>query len=76
MEVSRTKLKLKFTPNAKPTATYVEVSHHQLILSWVHHANKMAENADDEELDALGVDLDVVEMTFTNPDSAYMQLFA
>lgn len=35
----------------------------------------MAENADDEELDALGVDLDVVEMTFTNPDSAYMQLF-
>ena len=34
----------------------------------------MAENADDEELDALGVDLDVVEMTFTNPDSAYATL--
>ena len=30
----------------------------------------MAENNDDEKLDALGVDLDVVEMTFTNPDSA------
>ena len=64
----RTKLKLKFTPNAKPTATYVEVSHHQLILPWVHQI-KMAENTNDEELD-----LDVVEMTFTKTDSAYATL--
>ena len=35
----------------------------------------MAESADDEELDALGVDLDVVEMTFTNPGSAYATLY-
>ena len=31
----------------------------------------MAENTDDEELDALGFDLDVVEMSFANPDGAY-----
>ena len=31
--------------------------------------NEAAINTDDEEIDALGVDLDVVEMTVANPDS-------
>ena len=51
--------KLKFTPNAKPATTYVG----SVPSSPLGSPNEMAENTDDEELDALGVDLDVVEMT-------------
>ena len=69
----KTKLKLKFIPNAKPTATYVR-SVPSSTDSFLGSPNKMAENADDEELDALGVDLEVVEMTFTKTDSAYATL--
>lgn len=42
-------------------------SHHQLATSWIHQT-KQQKNTD-EELDALGVDLDVLEMTVANPDS-------
>ena len=59
---------LEFTPNAKPPITCVEVSHHHLHDSSFGSPNEMAKNTDDEELE---VDLDVVEMTFANPDSAY-----
>ena len=37
---------------------------------WSCYRQSAASNTDDE-LDAIGVDFDVVEMTFANPDSAY-----
>ena len=63
----KAKHKLKFTPNAKPATTYAG----SVPSSPLGSPNEMAESTDDEELDALGVDLDVVEMNFANPDSAY-----
>ena len=44
------------------------MSHHHLHDSSFDSPNEMAKNTDDKELD---VDIDVVEMTFANPDSAY-----
>ena len=44
------------------------MSHHHLHGSSFDSPNDMAMNTDDEELE---VDLDVVEMTLANPDSAY-----
>ena len=58
------KHKLKFTPNAKPAITYLG----SVPSSSLGSPNEMAENNDDEEFE---VDLDVVEMTFANTDSAY-----
>ena len=64
------KHKLKFTPNAKPAITYVG-SVPSSPDSSLGSPNEMAENTDDEEYE---VDLDVVEMTFANPDSAYIAI--
>ena len=62
----KAKHKLKFTQNAKPAITYVG-SVPSSPDSSLGSPNEMAKNTDEE----LEVDLDVVEMTFANPDSAY-----
>ena len=56
----KAKHKLKFTPNAKPAITYV--SHHHLILPWVHQMKWQR-----TLMKNLKVDLDFVQMTFANP---------
>ena len=63
----KSKHKLKFAPMLN-LLHMQEVSHHHLHDSSFDSPNEMAKNTDDEELD---VDLDVVEMTFANPDSVY-----
>ena len=62
----KAKHKLKFIPNAKTAITYVG-SVPSSPDSSLGSPNDMKENTDEE----LEVDLDVVEMTFANPDSAY-----
>ena len=59
----KAKRKLKFGCNAEST-TSTCVSD---FLSTDSLPNSPVETSDDEELDALGVDLDVVKMTFENP---------
>ena len=59
----KAKHKLKFTPNAKPATTYVE-SVPSSPDSSLGSPNEMTKNTNE-------VDLDVVEMTFANFDSAY-----
>ena len=62
----KAKHKLKFTQNAKSAITYV-ASVPSSPDSSLGSPNEMAKNTDEK----LEVDLDVVEMTFANPDSAY-----
>ena len=62
----KAKHKPKFTPNAKPPITCVE-SVPSSPDSSLGSPNEMAKNTDKE----VEVDLDVVEMAFANPDSAY-----
>ena len=64
----KAKHKLKFAPMLNLLLHMQEVSHHHLHDSSFDSPNEMAKNTDDKELD---VDIDVVEMTFANPDSAY-----
>ena len=61
----KAKRKLSFTRKAPTCADNFPPS----TGSFMDSPNEAAINTDDEEIDALGVDLDVVEMTVANPDS-------
>jgi len=61
----KVKRKLSFTRKAPTYADNFPPS----TGSFMDSPNEAAVNTDDEEIDALGVDLDVVEMTVANPDS-------
>ena len=69
MKITRQKAKhkLKFTQNAKPAIIYVAGSVPSSPDSSLGSPNELVKNTDEE----LDVDLDVVEMTFANPDSVY-----
>ena len=61
----KAKRKLSFTRKAPTYADNFPPS----TGSFMDSQNEAAINTDDEEIDALGMDLDVVEMTVANPDS-------